>query len=432
MVNWNSGYTYNGTSGVFRWNAVEMFIVINVREALIFNETLGDKLVSLILQEKAARVYDELITTTLVGPSTPDRFLMQDIKALGMRMLELAESLQVKDELVGLIVKAFINDKTEILDQAKTLATIIAEQDLTIEDIPNLQVFLTRLDTIGLRDLKGAIEAAIINDDAFAVTDREPRTSISDFLIGAIDDYDTAYDWLIPFDLKIDWDNTKLQVMPEAELTKIQMPGVDGSIVEDSVYKDRLFEIVAFSEIGLTTSQKEELKTKIARVLDATKHDDMKLTVQASGGAFDVRYEGKAEITDMPSYVKVKIPLRTPPYGYDAFENELEGGGLVSNLDGDAPLRVVHTVTGKITNPTFTLGTITYIWDGTIPAGQKLVINHELMTCYLIDENGVKHNALAKLTGEFQAIPAGKAVTLTVANNTAAHLLTEWRTKILW
>lgn len=436
MANWNSGYNYNGTNRRFMWNAARVIILINLREAFRFDENLGERLVSRILEDKAIAVYEELVNTVFINKLTPDSLLIKDPQAIGMRMIKLAEELEIKDELTDLVVQAFITENSTILEQAKLLATIINNEDLTVQDIPTIEALYELMEKAGAKDLKGALEAIIAFYDIAGITDREPRTAISDFLIGAIDEYDAAYDWLVPFDLKVDWDNTKIQVMPEAELTKIQMPGVDGSIVEDSVYKDRLFEIVAFSEVGLTVNQKEELKTKIARVLDATKHEDMKLTVQASGGAFDVRYEGKAEITDMPSYVKVKIPLRTPPYGYDAFENELIGTGLVSNLDGDAPLRVVHTITGEITNPTFTLGEVAYSWNGTVKQNEKLIINHELMTCYIMDDHGVKHNALSKLTGDFQAIPVGEAVVLNTSdaetNDTAAHLQTEWRTKILW
>lgn len=433
MAYWNSGnHRYNGGNKRFMWNATKLIILINVREALRLDETLGERLVSMILEDRSTRVYEEIINTTLINKFAPDAILIKDPQAYGIRIIEIAESLGVKDEIIDLIVQAFVTEKTLILEEIKTLASIVGNENLSLRDIPNLQALFELMDEAGLQDLKGALQAIIAYYDIAGITDREPRTAVSDFLIGVIDEYDQAYDWLIPFDLKIDWDNTKIQVMPEAELTKIQMPGVDGSIVEDSVYKDRLFEIVAFSEIGLTVNQKEELKTKIAQVLDATKHEDLKLTVQASGGAFDVRYEGKAEITDMPSYVKVKIPLRTPPYGYDTFENELEGAGLVSNLDGDAPLRVVHTISGEITNPTFVLNNIAYTWNDTIPEKQSLVINHELMTCYLVDENGVKRNALSKLTGEFQAIPVGKAVVLEADEENAIHLLTKWRTKILW
>lgn len=432
MVNWNSGYVFNGTQKGFLWNAPQLIVIVNVREYFALEEGFGERLVNLILSDKSAQVYETLLNEALINKLTPDKFLVKDVKAVGMRMIQIAESLGIEEEFTSLIVNAFIKDQTTIIDEAKQFANFIVNEDVTISDIPTVEALLALMDSAGVKDLKGALQAIMAFSEYGLMTDREPRTAVSDFMIGAIDDYDRAYDWLIPFDLKIDWNNTKLQVMPEAELTKIQMPGVDGSIIEDSVYKDRLFEIVAFSDQGLSQRQKEELKTKIARVLDATKHQDKKLTVQASDGSFDVRYEGQAEITDMPSYVKVKIPLRTPPYGYDAFSNELEGNGLVSNVDGDAPLRVVHTISGGITNPSFEFCEKQYVWNGEIPDNSSLVINHEMQTCYLVDEFGIKRNALSKLQGDFQSIPAGKSTVLTADENTVDKIYTEWRTKILW
>lgn len=432
MANWNSGYMYNGGTTGFMWNSPTLIIIINVRDFFVLEESFGDRLATLILQDKDTQIYETLLNTALLNKLTPDVFLVKDEKAIGTRLLELAENLNIKEEVIDLLVSAFVNDQTSIIEQAKMFATLLAKENVNPNDIVDVQVLLKILDEAGLTDLKGAIEAIISIYQQANITDREPRTAISDFLIGAIDGYDHAYDWLIPFDLKIDWNNTNLQVMPEAELTKVQMPGVDGSIIEDSVYKDRLFEIVAFSEQGLTQYQKEELKTKIARVLDATKHQDKKLTVQASDGSFDVRYEGQAQITDMPSYIKVKIPLRTPPYGYDAFANELAGSGLINNIEGDAPLRVVHTISGSVVNPAFKLGEKEYRWNGEVPENCSLVINHEMQTCYLVDNFGVKRNALSKLQGEFQAIPAGGNAVLTADKNTESKIQTEWRTKILW
>lgn len=431
MAKWNSNYKFNGgAKSGFLWNSPKYILLLNVREFFVVEDNIED-MVATILSQERVKVIENILTNALFDNIPAEKFIIKD-KGAVLRLIELTENIGIKDELLDLLVSAFIHEKVSVLEETKIFAELLEAESVKFAEITTVEALLKTLETAGLADLEASLKAEIALYDYLTMTDREPRTAISDFMIGAIEEQDRAYDWLIPFDLKIDWDNTKIQVMPEAELTKIQMPGIDGSIVQDSVYKDRLFEIVAFSEVGLTVNQKEELKTKITRILDATKHQDKTLTVQASDGSFDVRYEGKAEITDMPSYVKVKIPLRTPPYGYDAFANELEGSGLVYNINGDAPLRVTHYISGEISNPKFELGTIKYEWNGTVPNGSQLVINHELMTCYLMDEHGVKRNALSNLTGDFQAIPAGESVVLNADKSTTPKIRTEWRTKILW
>lgn len=432
MANWNSGFFYNkkGNEKGFVWNSDTYLIILNLHEVFNVNDKISEQLAGYLLIEKLDKFYDELFLQAFYD-TTPERFSIKEEPKV-FQMFFLTEQLGIKDEFTDLLVLAFLHDKIEVVEQARIFAEILTTDKINIKDIVDLEAFYEMLDKFKLFDLKASMQAMINAHERIGITDHEPRTAVSDFLIGAIDDLDRAYDWLIPFGLKIDWGKSRIDVMPEAELTKIQIPGIDGSIVEDSVYKDRLFEIVAFSEQGLTIYQKEELKKKIARVLDATKHQDKKMTVQANSTSFDVRYEGQAEIEDGPSYVKATIPLTSGPYGYDMFNNELYGPGLVIN-NGDAPLKVKHTITGAINNPRFSLGTITYTYDGNLGTQDTLVIDHELMTCYLINNlNGKKTNVLSNLTGEFQAIPVGDSVVLNATAPTSKQILTTWTNKVLW
>lgn len=432
MAKYNSGFYYNRRGNEYGavYNSNVYILVLHLNELLRVDDKISENLAKMILFEQN-NVLDEIVLTALYTKHDMEYLTIKDDDIKVSLLFFMAEEIGIKDELTDLIVLSYLHDDIKVVEETKMLAEILTRDNINVKDITDVHAFLNQLDEFGLVDLKASLEILISTHDKFGLTDREPRTAVSDFVIGAADNVDRAYDWLIPFGLKIDWDKTKIQVMPEAELTKIQMPGIDGSIIEDSVYKDRLFEIVAYSQDGLSIAQKEELKDKITRVLDATKHQDKKLTVQAADTSFDVRYEGQAEIVDGPSYVKATIPLRTPPYGSSIFETELNGAGLVDNTAGNAPLRVKHIITGAITNPTFSLGTITYTYKGFIPIDNQLIIDHDMMSCYIIDNKGKKTNALANLVGEFQAIPAGESVVLNTTTATASHLKTEWKIKVL-
>lgn len=432
MANWNSGAIFNakGGEGGFSWNSKEYILILNLSEVIHVKETLSSVLARLVLAEKGLAVYDAILNAALFDKLTEE--IQLDDKLSISLLFKLAEQMGLKDEISDLAVLAYLHDRMDIVEEIQILAQLVAEDKFSLQDDTSIEAFLKTLDDFGLTELEQSVLAYIETHDSFGLTDHEPRQAISDFLIGAIEDDDKAYDWLIPFNMRVDWGNTKIQVMPEAEITSIEMPGIDGSIVADTVYKDRLFSIVAFSEDGMTLQQKEDLKARITQILDSTKHKTKKLTVQARGTTFDVKYEGQADIQSGPSFVKSTIPLQVTPYGYSMFPYELYGSGLVDNANGDTMMRPKHTISGPITNPSFKLGTVTYTWNGTVPAETSLVINHDKYTCYTIDNFGKKKNVLAQLTGDFQAIDAGKSVVLVADENTEGHILTEWVTPVLW
>lgn len=432
MANWNSGAIFNakGGEGGFSWNSKEYILILNLSEVIHVKETLSSVLARFVLAEKGLAVYDAILNAALFDKLTEE--IQLDDKVSISLLFKLAEQIGLKDEISDLAVLAYLHDRMDIVEEIQILAQLVAEDKFSLQDDTSIEAFLKTLDDFGLTELEQSILAYIETHDSFGLTDHEPRQAISDFLIGAIEDDDKAYDWLIPFNMRVDWGNTKIQVMPEAEITSIEMPGIDGSIVADTVYKDRLFSIVAFSEDGMTLQQKEDLKARITQILDSTKHRTKKLTVQARGTTFDVKYEGQADIQSGPSFVKGTIPLQVTPYGYSMFPYELYGSGLVDNANGDTMMRPKHTISGPITNPSFKLGTVTYTWNGTVPAETSLVINHDKYTCYTIDNFGKKKNVLAQLTGDFQAIDAGKSVVLVADENTEGHILTEWVTPVLW
>lgn len=433
MAQWNKkGAVFNrkGTEDGFTWNSRDYIKVFQIGDTFYLSDNISSFIARFILTESNA-VSDRVDYFALFD-NLSETFYATDTDASVSILFTMADSFGVKDDLSDFVVLAFLNEKVNLLEDLKTFAQILANDSINVKDIPSLEVLFNIMEDFGFKELKQEIETFIATHDELGMTDHEPRQAISDFLIGAIEDDDKAFDWLIPFDLRVDWRNTKIQVMPEAEITSIEMPGFDGEIVADTTYKDRLFNIVAFSNDRMTVDQKENLKHRITQILDSTKHQTKKLTIQARSTTFDVKYEGQAEIVSGPSYVKGTIPLHVTPYGYEMFERELYGSGLVDNSAGDTFMRPVHTISGPVTNPAFKLGIVEYVWNGSIPEGTSLVIDHDKMTCYTIDNLGQKINALAKLTGDFQSIKAAGSVVLVADENTENHILTTWRVPVLW
>lgn len=432
MSNWNSGYNYNAdeTENGFFWNTNEYFLIIKLNEVLKYSPETTEILVNLALSGKMKLL--ESITQIALYNET-DEFKSADNASVSA-LFYVADRLGFKEELQELIVLSTIYEMPHIVEQTNILAEFLLNQDITTIENYDLSSFIQTAFDIKAEDI-ASLAALVSVSDKFTMYDGDPRYTISDFIIGVIDNYDNAYDWLLPFGLKIDWPSCTLSVMPEAELTTIEMPGVDGSIVEDAVYKDRLFNIVAFSEQGLDRQQKEALKEKIAQVLDSTKNQSKKLTIEPTSVSFDVRYEGQANIVDGPSYVKATIPLKTTPYGYDSFEETIVGEGSIFNY-GDAPLCVKHTISGPLNQPRFRLGENTYTVNLQIAYNETLVIDHAMMSCYLIDSSGVKHNAMKHFTGKFMKIPVNTGEVLSIVGDvtetTKSKYVTTWTNKYLW
>lgn len=441
MANWNDQSAYwnrDIDSGGFIWNTDKLFKIKYVGETIAITDKdteVADAIkmtARIALREKPLSLTDDgELYAFFKGPGLDDKFIMEETDATVSLLFFIAEELGIKDEMTDFVALLAVQEDITLLDELKLFVELLSNETIKMDDIGDLYALYEKMEEFGLVDLKLALQAFYDMYEKFGLTDHEPRTAVSDFMIGAIDTDDRAYDWLIPFGLKIDWGNTNVEVMPEAELTTVEIPGMDGSIVEDTTYKDRIFNIVAYSEMGFTTYQKEQLKKKINRVLDSTKHQTKKLTIQASSTSFDVKYSGQAQIEEGPSYVKATIPFHTGPYGYDMFPYELHGSGLIWN-DGDTFLRPVHRIKGPVSNPSFKLGEITYRWSGYVPSGSVLVINHDSMTCYLEDAFGKRKNAMTGFTGKFQAIPVDGSEVLVADSNTENKITTLWRNNLLY
>lgn len=428
-MNYNSGYKYNFhvNEGGLGYNSIQYRIIINLYDTIRLNDTIS-KLAAFISVFERPKFAD-FITSTALHAANEDFVLETDYKTFGL--FTVFENLKISDEMSEVFVALYLADKFPVLDEIKQLNTVITtRENFSIEEIPSIDALITVAEKYKL-DYAKKLFTLIQKYETELILDKEPRKAISDFVVGKIDEMDNAFDWIVPFDMMVDWKNSTIQVMPQTESNYIEMPGVDGSIPEYTVYKNRIFNIIAYSQDGLTTYEKEELKKDIVRILDSTKHQTKKLTFQASSTAFDVKYAGAADISEGPSFVKVNIPFEAGPYGYPLFDNEVFGSGLLVN-NGAADVGCVNHISGGAVNPSFQLGDVIYRWNGTVPKEETLIIDHESYMCYLEDKFGNRTNALVNLTGNFQRIPKESSVTITALGNTESYLYTTLKERLLW
>lgn len=428
-MNFNNELKYNFqlSDGGALYNSAVIELLVNVFETL--------KIIDYQAKVIAQRLITEKISLSdfmewFILQDEPEFFYLEESHKYSA-LFNFIEKQNVSDIFSDLLISLFLLDKQSAIDEIKSINAILEKkEEFDFSESPFISALVDIADKYGFDEAK-EIFSFISQYDHASFTDRDPKKAISDFLVGKVDDYDSAYDWIIPFEMKVDWRSSSIQVMPQTESSYIDMPGQDGSIVENTIYKNRLFSIVAFSELGLTVYEKEELKRQIAQILDATKNSPKKLTFMNSSTSFDVQYSGSAEISEGPSYVKATIPFETSPYGYPLFEQEVFGTGLLIN-NGDKETGCVNKILSGAVNPSFQLGTITYTWSGTVPEDTTLFIDHNNYTCYLETVEGTRTNVIDKLTGEFQVIPKGSSVAITAFGETGEYLVTTLKEKILW
>lgn len=429
-MNFNRGFKYNfsATDGGAIYNSSTVKVLVNLFETINMIDSYAELIVKRLLSDNIP--ISEFMYMYVLHTKS-DSFEIGEQNFQYYAFFDFLETQKISDIFSDLVISIYLTDGRKIIDEISELNALVEEnENFDFSSLPNVKALIPITDKYNLEELE-KIFAYISQFDNLRGTDKEPRTAVTDFLIGTSDDKDSAYDWIMPFDLKIDWKSSSIQVMPQTESSYIDMPGVDGSIVEDTIYKNRVFSIVAFSDLGLSISEKEQLKREITQILDATKNETKKLTFMHSDTSFDVKYSGSADIVSGPSYIKATIPFESGPYGYHLFDQEVYGTGLIVN-DGDQDVGCVHKISSGAVNPSFQLGTITYSWAGIVPDHTTLYIDHNNYTCYLESVEGTRENALDKLSGEFQVIPKGTSMAITAFGNTGDYLVTTLKEKILW
>lgn len=429
MGKYNSGILYNvspaKTNGT-NYNSAIFIYTININEAFLLLDNVS---LNANLFPKDSFGFDEILES-IVNFKLNDKI---DFSYTSQLFTELAvlDSYGMSDVAVNILVIFMLSDVFSAEEKLQLMSEIRASDDIDLEDKLRLQSAFELSDTYKITDANNAIlDALVETSDSFGMTDKEPRSAVSDFYITR--SADGIYDMIMPFGLIIDYSMTHIGFMPECVDTSVEMSGVDGEIIQDSVYKSRIFDIFAVTSDGLSLDEKAEIKERIAYILHATKKDTRQLTFADNETSFDVKYSGQADIaTEAPSWLRFEIPLKSAsPYGHKEFTKDLLGSGLLTN-DGQIEVGMVITISGSYTNPSFKVGNMQLSWTGTISASQKLIINTDAYTCYLLNADGTKVNAMKGFNGNFPKIPIGSIV-LTAPSALDSKILTSWKELVLY
>lgn len=436
MANYNSGKFYNklASAGGTLYNSATYVVTFRLND--FFNA--GDavtRLLAISVVYETPKLSDAVRASALYMLTGEMRFT-QAASQVGV-LFRIADSLRITDAISAMIASLLVTDRFKALDSISRLATLLqSSETVRASDITSVRSLLRTIDAMGFSDLSALIRAVIaIRDTAYA-TDTDPKTAIADFIIGdptqvGEGDKDAAFDWIMPFGLMMDWNQSVIPRAPEAESDEIQIDGVSGEELRNTRYRNRPFKVVAWSEDDLSQQEKDALVRQITEILDATREDTKTLTFARTGVSFDVKYDGELGVEEGPSFLRATIPLSASAYGYNRFEKQLNGSGLVQN-SGIARIGVINRIAGECENPAFSMGDVDISWTGTIPANSYLYIDHGKEVCYLEDQFGNRTNARQYLTGEFVKIPVGGTIIITANDCTEQHIVTTWYDKFLW
>jgi predicted phage tail component-like protein len=202
--------------------------------------------------------------------------------------------------------------------------------------------------------------------------------------------------------------DSRFDIFPQLKEYTEEIPGKHGEINFGSNLGSRPLELHVASMDGMTPEEKEEFKRLCARYLNPVSGAKPLIFKDDINKTYSVKYAGKIDPTQYADWLEFTIPFKmTGSYIEGSFEKKQIGSGTITN-SGNIETGLRIEISGAVTDPTVVIGDDTLSYDGTINAGETLVIDTENMTAELDGEN-VLHN----LTGDLPLMlqPGETAVT---------------------
>ena len=352
-------------------------------------------------------------------------------------IIKITENIRLDDsEIRKTFAKINITETLSLKEAFQRFGNVQIADNFRFQETEKITGIVETIDEILMRDDVIELINLIKFSDSLNLVDREPRKAVTDFVIGKIDGLDNRYIGISPFDMYYIERESDIPVMPTTESTYIDIPNVDGSIVQNTIYTNRFMSLVLASVQGLQPDELEIIKQKITKILDSTKDEHKLLTDSRNDTTFEVKYSGSAIVQQGASWIKATIPFEAKPYGRRTFPYEFSGNGIILN-NGDNNVGAIITIDSGCINPNFKIGDVEFLWSGTVPQNKKLVIDNENLTCYLVSKlnSDLTENAMTNLTkgSEFIKVKKGKSLTLTCLNNsTLSKIETMYNPLILW
>lgn len=195
--------------------------------------------------------------------------------------------------------------------------------------------------------------------------------------------------------------------MPEATETSVKIAGRDGDIPLNTVYEPMSFEIICYTEDGLSIDKKNEQEQKINRLLNSIKKNTKTFAFEKDNKFYDVKYNGALQKINYPAHLQFTIPLKSSEsYAKDITEKTIIGNGREKS-DTIENVGAVFTIEGPAQTPKISLNDYIMFYNNVLLEGTKLEINSKNSTITHIKSDGTRTNAMRYYNHEFPKIENG-------------------------
>ena len=181
--------------------------------------------------------------------------------------------------------------------------------------------------------------------------------------------------------------------------------------------------LVGVTDEGLSATEKMQVRRNLATHINNLRIDGAYFIHESDPDKkIFVKAEGRAEIEEYPTWLKVHIPLNVNPFWESEVEKQFTGSGIITN-EGTLDTPLIVEVRGLITDPEVTVGGKTLKYTGTLTAMDTLTINAEHGT---VTFNGV--NALKYYEGNFPVLPVGETTVVAADGGVTTF---KWRERFI-
>ena len=204
---------------------------------------------------------------------------------------------------------------------------------------------------------------------------------------------------LYPLSLKVTGES-QYELMPPTRDSTEQV-FADGEIDFGTELDTGEKRLSCISADGLTVAEKRALQGEVAGQLNALRQYFLLKWECMPDKALFACLVGRAEFVEHADWFEVIIPLKYQPLWVSTDEHTAVGGGIITNV-GTFEAPFVVEITGTAVSPSVTVGGEVMQYDGTLAAGDVLVIDTGKMTAKV---NGV--NAAAKYNRVYPKLQVG-------------------------
>ena len=227
-----------------------------------------------------------------------------------------------------------------------------------------------------------------------------------------VDFYISSNGYLIipKFNIKylINLSESNIPSMPEAVESIVEIPGKDGDITLSTNYKPIMFEIVCYTNDGLTQAEKVAAERNINMFLNSIKNKKEKMGIEKDNKFYEVKYNGALTTINNPGFMQFNIPLKSSDsYAKDLEEKSITGdASLIS--DTIKEVGAIFTIKGPAQKPKISLNNYIMFYNSSLLENQELEINSRNSTITHINNvNGKRTNAMRYYNHQFPKIENG-------------------------